>query len=82
MISKEEHMKQINKIKELYKELPKKKEELFDYTLDWDSLLKYEIINKTCRPWIAKKINEYMGAEEQSMIQLVLKLLNQKCTHK
>jgi len=52
------------KIKELYKELPKLKEDLFAYNLDWDALFRYEIINRTGRPWIAKKINEYMGTEE------------------
>ena len=70
------------KIKDLYKQLPSKKEELFAYQLDWASLLDYSIITKICRPWIAKKIKEYMGVEEPMMINIVLKLLNQKCTDK
>ena len=60
--------------------IPQKKQELFEYKLDWNLLFENETIEKVCRPWIAKKIIEYMGAEEQSMINIVVKLLKQKCT--
>ncbi len=55
--------------------IPLKKQDLYEYKLDWNSLFENEIIEKVCRPWIAKKIVEYMGAEEQSMINIVVKLL-------
>lgn len=60
--------------------IPSKKQELFEYKLEWNLLFENEIIEKVCRPWIAKKIVEYMGTEEQSMINIVIKLLKQKCT--
>ena len=62
--------------------MPKSKEEIFAYAIDWPSLLQYDIIQKICKPWVGKKIFEYMGVEEPTMINIVLKLLNQKCTEK
>lgn len=60
--------------------MPKKKEEIFAHQLKWQSLFDHNIIEQICRPWIAKKIREYMGAEEPMMINIVIKLLKQKCT--
>lgn len=59
--------------------MPKTKEELFAFPLDWTALLDNQIIENICRPWIAKKMNEYMGAEEPVMINLVVRLLKQRC---
>lgn len=80
-LSKEEQMEQIKKIKELYKDLPKEKEQLFAYELDWPTLAAKNVVEIVCRPWISKKMVEYMGVEEQMMINIVVKLLHQKCTH-
>ena len=81
VLSKEDHARQMANLKELYKSLPKKTEDLFAYKLDWDLLFMHDIINKKCMPWIAQKITEYMGVEEMPMINAIVKLLNQKCTH-
>jgi hypothetical protein len=67
-------------IKQLYMQMPKQKDELYSYEIDWESLFDHELIQSVCRPWIAKKINEYMGEEEPLMINIVIKLLMQKCT--
>ena len=44
-------------------------------------LFDYRVIENTCRPWIGKKMQEYMGAEEPTMIELVCNLLQKKSTH-
>ena len=77
-ISKEEKMAQLIQIKDLYKKLPS---DVFSYSINWDSILEFDLIQKICKPWIAKKIKEYMGVEEPMMINIVIKLLNQKCTN-
>ena len=77
-ISKEEKMAQLTQIKELYKKLPS---DVFSYSIEWDSIFEFDLIQKICKPWIAKKIKEYMGVEEPMMINIVLKLLNQKCSN-
>lgn len=60
--------------------MPKTKEKLFEYEIEWQGLFDCNIIQLVCRPWIAKKILEYMGEEEPVMINIVVKLLNQKCS--
>jgi hypothetical protein len=54
---------------------------LFAYSLDWNKLNDANVVNRICRPWIAKKIKELMGVEEPMMINIVVKLLLQKCSH-
>ena len=44
--------------------------------IKYDLIKKHNIIEMICRPWIAKKMNELMGAEEPAMINLVVHLLN------
>lgn len=44
--------------------LPKSKEDIFKYQFNWNNLFKYDVIEKVGRPWIGKKIKEYMGVEE------------------
>lgn len=77
----EERQAQIAKIKEIYKQMPKAIEEVYAHDLDWDRLLELDVINKVCKPWIGKRIKEYMGVEEPMMINIVVKLLLQKCNH-
>jgi len=60
--------------------LPKSKEDLLAYEINWESLFDQEVISKICKPWIGKKIKEYMGVEEPTMINMVVKLLLQKCS--
>ncbi len=48
--------------------LPKSKEEILAYKLDWNSLLRHDIVERVARPWIGKKIKEYMGIEELSVV--------------
>ena len=68
------------RIKELYTKLPKSKFDLFSYEIDWESLFDQDVISRICKPWIGKKIKELMGVEEPTMINMVVKLLLQKCT--
>ena len=55
--------------------LPKTTEDLFAHNIDWDKLISADIILRICKPWIGKKIKEYMGVEEPMMINIVVKLL-------
>eukprot|EP00347_Sterkiella_histriomuscorum_P022680 403337558 len=77
----EEKRKILEKTKELYAKLPKSKEDIFKSPLNWNSLLRYDVIEKVGRPWIGKKVKEYMGVEDQSIVSLIIKILNQKLDH-
>jgi len=70
----------LEKSKQLYKVLPKHKSDVFSFQLNWTALYKHEVVEKVCRPWLQKKVKEYLGSEEQHFIQSIVKLLNQKPT--
>ncbi len=46
--------------------------------VQWGMLMKHEVIERVARAWIGKKIKEYMGVEEQSVVNMIIKILNQR----
>jgi len=52
--------------------LPKAKEEILSHSLDFTAMQALNLLEKVVRPWVAKKIKELLGVEEQAMINLVL----------
>ena len=65
-------LKILDQTKALYSKLPKSRDEVFTYPLDWDELERNRVLEKVAKPWIAKKIKEYLGVEEMAMISLVV----------
>lgn len=71
----------LEKTKEIYvKRLPKAREDILAYQLNWAALFGKEAVEKVGRPWIGKKIKDYMGVEEQSVVGLIVKLLGARPT--
>ena len=68
----------LEKSKELYMKMPKKKKDIFEYNLDWSILFKHNTLERVVRPWLAKMVKKYLGQEEESMVSMVLKKLQQK----
>lgn len=61
---------------ELIGRIPTDKEQLFSRELDW-SLLDDTLMEKRIRPWVTKKIAEYMGEKEVELIDFVCAQLNE-----
>ena len=61
------------KNKQIYLKLPTKKDDIFGVTLDYDALEEHCLIEKMVRPWVTRKVKEYLGVEEQALISLVIK---------
>ncbi|XP_062324385.1 RNA-binding protein 25b isoform X2 [Osmerus eperlanus] len=57
-------------IKSLIEKIPTGKPELFSYTLDW-SMVDTNLMERRIRPWINKKIIEYIGEEEATLVDFV-----------
>lgn len=57
-------------VRKLIESIPTKKEELFTYPLDW-SLLDTTLMEKRIKPWVVKKIVEYIGEEEPSLTEFI-----------
>jgi PWI domain len=62
--------------KALYAKLPKARDQVFGWSIDWDELDRHKVVEKVAKPWIAKKIKEYLGVEEMAMISLVVGQIN------
>ena len=52
--------------------MPKGKEDVLKHALDFKAMQNFNLLEKVVRPWVAKKIKEMLGVEEQAMINLVL----------
>ena len=48
------------------------RDEVFASEINYDAIEHHNIIEQKVRPWVAKKIKEYLGVEEEAMIRLVL----------
>uniref|UniRef100_A0A915D293 Uncharacterized protein n=1 Tax=Ditylenchus dipsaci TaxID=166011 RepID=A0A915D293_9BILA len=56
--------------KELIERIPTGKEELFDFTITWE-FVDEALFEKRIKPWINKKICEYIGEEEPSLVTFI-----------
>ena len=50
--------------------IPTAKEELFGFSLEW-TMVDSTLMEKRIKPWINKKIIEYIGEEEQSLVEYI-----------
>uniref|UniRef100_A0A5B7BM64 Putative Nucleotide-binding, alpha-beta plait n=2 Tax=Davidia involucrata TaxID=16924 RepID=A0A5B7BM64_DAVIN len=57
--------------KQLIDMIPKTKEELFSYEINWAIYDKNELQDRM-RPWISKKITEFLGEEETSLVDYIV----------
>jgi RNA-binding protein 25 len=59
-----------NTLKRLAEMIPTKKEPLFAYDLDWETV-DYPFIAKHVRPWVCTKVKELLGTEELSLVGFI-----------
>jgi len=57
-------------IKSLIEKIPTDKTALFEYVVDWD-LVDNQLMEKRIRPWVNKKIAEYIGEPEPSLTDFI-----------
>lgn len=60
------------KSKDVYIGLPQAKDTVFGFPLNYKSLEEHTVFDRIVKPWVAKKIKEYLGVEEAAMITLIL----------
>lgn len=64
-------------VKKLVESIPADRDELFAYKIDWDQL-DATLMEKRIRPWINKKIIEYIGEEEPSLNDFICNKIQNK----
>jgi RNA-binding protein 25 len=57
--------------------IPVERADLFKYQIDWVLVDENKIVEEKMRAWARKKINEYLGEEEQTLIDYVCKKLHE-----
>ncbi|MQM07482.1 hypothetical protein Taro_040322, partial [Colocasia esculenta] len=57
--------------KQLIDMIPKTKEKLFAYEINWEVYDKHEL-HERMRPWISKKITEFLGEEEATLVDYIV----------
>ncbi|CAN8244951.1 unnamed protein product [Cochlearia groenlandica] len=57
--------------KQLIDTIPKTKEELFSYEINWVMYDKHQLHDRM-RPWISKKIMEFLGEEEATLVDFIV----------
>ncbi|KAK6997940.1 RNA-binding protein 25 [Biomphalaria glabrata] len=67
------------KIKQLIESIPTAKEELYAYTVDWD-IVDQNLMDKRIKPWVTKKIIEYIGEEEPTLTEFICQKVVAKST--
>lgn len=63
--------KKILDAKQLIDMIPRTKEELFAYDINWAIYDKHEL-HERMRPWISKKIIEFLGEEESTLVEYIV----------
>ncbi|KAL8106312.1 RNA-binding motif protein 25-like isoform X2 [Apium graveolens] len=57
--------------KQLIDTIPKTKDELFSYEINW-TIYDKNHLHERMRPWISKKITEFLGEEETSLVNYIV----------
>ncbi|EYC18732.1 hypothetical protein Y032_0026g1336 [Ancylostoma ceylanicum] len=57
-------------VKDLINNIPTTKDELFAHSIDW-RFVDRSLIEQRVRPWVAKKILEFLGEEESALVDFV-----------
>lgn len=76
LLSSEEKKKQI---KDLISEIPTAKDALFAYEIEW-SYVDSTLMDRRIRPWVNKKITEFIGEEEQALVDFICTKLAARST--
>eukprot|EP01029_Cantina_marsupialis_P020249 TRINITY_DN473_c9_g1_i1.p1 TRINITY_DN473_c9_g1~~TRINITY_DN473_c9_g1_i1.p1 ORF type:complete len:813 (-),score=277.20 TRINITY_DN473_c9_g1_i1:78-2516(-) len=63
--------------RKIAKQIPAKTSDLFNFQVDWNSVKENNLIERKMKPWVSKKIAEYLGEEEPTMISFILEQLNE-----
>jgi len=65
-------------MRRLIQQVPTEKEKAFAFPIDWDSVADHDIVERKLRPWVRKKVSEYLGTDEQTMIDFIIRKVSSR----
>ena len=60
--------------------MPSKKRDVFKYPINWELIDKMDIVEMKIRPLVCKSIRELLGAEDDAVIDLIVKNVARHCS--
>jgi RNA-binding protein 25 len=57
----------------------KDKDAIFRYQMDWAAIDRHQVVERKMRAWVVKKIKEYLGEEETTLIKFIMHHLAAHC---
>lgn len=64
--------RKVDEVQSVIDRIPTTKDELFSIEVDWALIEKHKIIERKMKPWVTKKIMEYLGEEEKTLIDFIM----------
>lgn len=80
MENDESKKKEFEMLKSVYAIIPSKKKEIFKYPIKWELIEKHNIIETKIRQTVCNSIRELLGAEDDAVIDLIVKKVVRHCT--
>ena len=74
-----EEAKRKKKQLELVDQIPTDKNILFAYKIDWSTVQSLQLAETSLRPWIVKKMVEYLGQEEKTLVDFIVAKIHNRC---
>ena len=65
-------------MKELIAAIPTRRDALYESAVDWEAAEAAGVLESKIRPWLAKKIAEYLGEEELTLVEFVMTKLAER----
>jgi len=65
----------LEQFKTIIETIPTTKELIFPYSIQWEIVDEFNLVEKKMRTWVTKKIVEYLGEEEKTLINFILSKL-------
>ena len=66
--------------KELVDSIPTERSALFAYAIDWGYVDKSPLLNDVIRPWVSKKVIEYLEEDEPTLVSFILSKMRSHCS--
>eukprot|EP00026_Physarum_polycephalum_P003786 Phypoly_transcript_03800.p1 GENE.Phypoly_transcript_03800~~Phypoly_transcript_03800.p1 ORF type:complete len:653 (+),score=171.43 Phypoly_transcript_03800:39-1961(+) len=64
--------RKVDEVQSVIDRIPTAKDDLFKIDIDWALIEKHKIIDRKMKPWVTKKIMEYLGEEEKTLIDFIM----------
>lgn len=52
--------------------VPSDKDELFGFRIDWSVVSRYNVVEEKVRPWVVKKVVDFLGVEEPALVSFIV----------